>query len=218
MKRSLLAVALAAFFAGGVFAEAEPFRFSIGGGAMFDTANSEAEVFRHPYFFFMDTEHFGFGAWAFADAKFIELSVGVQGGILDIEIGREAGEMEYIDEINHGSFLAADINILLKYPFVFRGGDISVFPLLGAGHHFVTVANIESDSLRALSDLNAWKINFGAGCDLALRENLFFRLSALGYYRFPSNRERSFQSGMPGSNISAGGFGGALRIGFGLRL
>jgi len=185
---------------------------------MFDVATSEAEVFQRPYFFFMDTDQFGVGAWVFADARFIELSVGLQGGILDVEIGREADDREHIDEVNRGSFLAADVNLLLKFPFALRGGSISVFPLLGAGYHFVVAANIEGETIRALSDFNVWKINFGAGGDFALRENLFLRLSALGYYRFPSDRERDFQRETPGSNVSTGGFGGTLRIGLGLRL
>jgi len=132
----------------------------------------------------------GFGAWAFVDATFAELSIAIMRGS---QIMRESGDSE------SGTIL--DVTLLGKLPFYFGWGDI--FPLLGVGYQ----RWLGVDSLDYGLDISStWRIMFGAGGDIDLFGSVFTRVSILGYYRFPQ------------SWMNTGGWGVTIKAGIGFRL
>ena len=219
MKRKLLVLmALAAFVAGGAFAQVQ---FSAGGGFVFDGGRlggynydfgEESGSFR--------MNHFGFGGFVFLDATFAELTIGLMGGPT-----RSTSEISFMGlsdgETYDGSFMAMDVSLLGKFP-IHVGGGSTVFPLLGFGYNLVLSASdedgndvFEGNDQHSAADLSAFRIKLGVGGDFNLSQNVFFRASLLGYYRFASSFHNDMAD-LPDVE-SEGGFGGIVRLAIGFR-
>jgi len=166
---------------------------------------------------FIGTSNAGFGGWLFADATFAELSVAFMGGPSSL-VWRDGG----ISGTNRlGDFFAINIGLLGKFPFAFRGGNVFVFPLLGAGYNIVVFERgvCGTDTFQyldanAAEELSSFRIKTGIGGDFAIRGNLFIRASVLGFFRFGSRWERELAGSIDGS---ARGFGGTAKVGVGFR-
>jgi len=237
MKRGFLVLALAAFVAGGVFAQA-PVQFSFGGGFSFDGgrlggvlyewsgsgagwSSSESEL----HF----VNHQGFGGHIFFDATFVELSIGLMGGPAHWGMHEEVEWTENGDsgsgvwrEYDSGRFLALDFSLLGRLPIAIGDGNVSVFPLLGIGYNIVLRSRtldgedmFEYTNDHSASSLSTFRLQFGIGGDFDITSNVFFRLSILGNYRFAPSLFRDWADDWDGDH--RGGFGGSMRMGIGFR-
>ena len=215
-KRTLLALLLTVFVAGGLAAQS---LWSMGAGLLFD-GGGIGSVVRETWRWQHETgdqvhqvriqreesaRHFGFGGWAFVDSTFVELSFGVLRGFSSLDI-----------DGNHsrGSFTSLDITLLGKLPFYL--GRLDVFPLLGIGYSLMLAASL-ADEGTAIFDrqfrFNTIRIKFGLGGDLDLRRDVFIRASILGSYRYPHFARYDYYH----ERIS-GRFGVTMRVAIGLRL
>ena len=205
-KKNLLSLVLAAFVAGGAFAQSF---FSVGGGLVFDGGGiGSGEEHLPPHWGSYHTasiRHFGFGGWVFVGIPFAELSVGLMGGPSTLNVEHDV-HMWSGDWSRDGSFFALDISLLGKLPFYL--GGIDIFPLFGFGSSIV----LSHDGFRwNPSDLSTFRIKFGAGGDFDISRDMFIRGSLLGSRRFPFPAEW-------GGYFTEGAFGVTVKAGIGLRL
>jgi len=211
-KKCLLVLALAAFVAGGVFAES---LFSVGGGLMFDGGRigsvSEGGGTGR-------LNAYGFGAYAFADATFAELSLGLMAG--RSSYGESAGA--FSSSIT-GSFFAIDISALGKLPIMLESGNITAFPLAGIGYTAMLSvggdlgALLDLDPDASASHFNTFRLQFGGGADFDVSDSMFVRASLLGAWRFAPRFARDAAALSSGASAH-GGFGVTAKVGIGFRL
>jgi len=229
-KKGLLVLALAAFVAGGAFAQLQvpPLQFSAGGGFVFDGGRVGGTSFNESGFSVSQhINHIGFGGFVFLDATFAELTIAFMGGPAPFTM-----EMGYdgvtISETLSGSFTALDFSLVGKFPFALGGGNITVFPMLGIGYNVVLSSNdedgndmFEGNDEFSATDLSTFRITLGGGADFDINQNLFFRATVLGYYRFAPSLFRDLVADeMRRYGISAnyhGGFGATVRFAVGFR-
>jgi len=229
MKRGFLVLVLAAFVVGGAFAQLEvpPLQFSVGGGFVFDGGRVGGISFdEHGESFSNHLNHIGFGGFVFLDATFAELAIAFMGGpATDHWEASWNGSSE--SDSHTGSFTALDFSLVGKFPIAIGGGNITVFPMLGFGYN-VVLSSRDEDGYdmfeymddHSATDLSTFRITLGGGADIDINENLFFRASVLGYYRFAPSLFRDLADEMsePGFSINShGGFGATVRLGVGFR-
>ena len=215
-KRGLLVLILVCLMAGGIYAR----ELSIGGGLHFGYEVGDAGV-SGPFGIGnlrLLVDQVGVGGWLFADARFVEFSIGLYGGGLN----KSVDIISLLPNLSlSGSFFAMDFSLLGKFPL--GGRFFTIFPLLGIGYQAVLSAQIEGVNLSSPSDLSTFRIILGVGSDVSLGGgSLFLRTSLMGFYRFASSFENNFADTMgliPGVTADTfGGLGGALRVGVGFRL
>ena len=219
-RKFLLTVVLAAFLDAGVFAQSP---FSVGGGVLLDVADlgygrarvSPGTMSPQP---FLSVEHVGFGAWAFLDARFAELSVGFMGGPSEWYLENDEEATEY------GSFAALDFSLLGRLPFSLGTGNVSVFPLLGVGYNLVLLSRMfGEDYPDSPIRLSSFRIQFGGGGDFDISERAFVRASVLGAWRFAGRyftdwaREQRERPEIDRAD-AVGDLGLTVKVGVGLRL
>jgi len=188
--------------------------------------NGLAEPFVGTLDLSMRVRYTGFGGWVFVDATFVEASIGFFGGPLTATLTEQITEFGFgsfsITERFGGSFFALNLGLLGKLPFALGEGNVSVFPLLGIGYNAVLSSRVEGESVDSPGDSSSFRIKFGVGGDFDVRENVFFRASLLGFYRFRARDERDAADllrSMGFHNVTArGGFGMGIRVGVGVRL
>ena len=228
-KKGLLALALAAFVAGGAFAQLQvpPLQFSAGGGFVFDGGRVGGESFSESDFSIISRlNHTGFGGFVFLDVTFAELSIAFMGGPAQESAEMSGGGLS-VNASRTGSFTALDFSLVGKFPFALGGGNFTVFPMLGFGYNLVLSSNDEDGNDRfermdnhSATDLSTFRITLGGGADFDINPNLFFRTSVLGYYRFAPSyfRDLANEASEHGVNVSShGGFGATVRLAVGVR-
>ena len=210
MKKRLLVLALAAFVAGGVFAETTYNRFNVGGGfsfsggrigSLFSNSNDWAGY-----------NALGFGGHVFFGRTFAEMSLGLLNGPLYL-VGAHPHDGRVSETL--GSMLSLELNLLLRIP-IYLGGA-TFFPLFGTGRNFVISASDQDGNyLPIANDLSTFRLKFGAGTDFDINENFFFRVQGLGWYGFAPEFFRNLANLSRGFS-ARGGFGGSvgLAVGFG---
>ena len=215
VNRGLIVLVLAAFVAGGVFAqedlgyereypayvddatqtyeERSRTVLAIGGGIMADATRSGESI---DYRFWSQIYT---GPWGFVDTRFFELSWG-------LAVGRMARRNRWCLLV-----LAANSSLLWKVPF----GVLGIHPLLGVGFDAIVLVRYEclrSDRVvseaipdgRTFMNFSVLKFKIGFGRDFDFREDRFFRVRLVGYYG------RRLGNPHP--------WGGTLRLGVGRRL
>lgn len=229
---------LGVLVAGGVFSQS---MFSVGGGLMLDTesgttveASATAPIVGSLGNLDLRGWNDAVGAFVFADARFVEFSLGFLVGnrVESLEwrgvpvLGN--GVMRLLDE----SFFAFNIGLLGKFP-IDLGERVSIFPLLGFG--LIALGSSSPDGVADQGNnlidgaVEGWspneiafRLQFGAGADFDLGSRLFLRTSLLAFYRFASSEENdlaSFLDAIPGISASSSGRWGAnLRLALGFRL
>ena len=211
--------------------------WSLGGGVLLDIGRlgSVGRENQNPLDWRLDEfgiRYLGFGGWFFADARFVELSIGIMGGPLTV---RERNAWTNItwsgDETQEiqGSFIALDISLLGKFPFALGRSGVSLFPLAGIGYSIVLASNVDGRMnmgsrmlfVENAASLSTFSIKFGGGADFDLSENVFLRTSVLGNYRFAAGRFSEVADDMenpPNLNVNNGGLGVTVKLGIGFRL
>ena len=181
-KLLLVSVLVTIAAAGSIFAQDQEKHFSAGiglmtgGGRMGSTATT-------------DIDRIGFGGVVFFDATYAEFAFGSPSGRLNKDT----------------NFSSVDFSLLGKYPVTIGSGNISIFPLLGAGYNLMLRVNGKSGGA---ADYNTFRVEFGAGSDFDLSRNLFMRLELLGNYGFAPE--------VLGTDAD-GGLGGTVKIAVGSR-
>ncbi|MCL2599820.1 MAG: hypothetical protein FWD88_01365 [Treponema sp.] len=238
-KKGLLALVLAAFVAGGVFAQ--DIRFSAGGGFIFDGGRVGGIGFEdrdewtggwEEWEDLMFVRHSGFGGFVFLDATFAELAISFMGGPA-VFGGRGSwsdsdGDSGTWHEGMFGSFLALDFSLLGRFPVAVGDGNLSIFPLLGIGFNVVLASrDANGDGIfdemgyydefdHGPTSLSTFRIQFGAGADIDIADNVFLRIQGLAHYRFPASFFND--TDLWGNDANPrGGFGGTAKIGIGFR-
>jgi hypothetical protein len=176
MKKLLLLSVLAAVTAGGAFALPE-FKLSAGAGGYFTSDfGGGLEMSGGGQSMSIKTPYAGGGGFAFFDATYAELSLGLfgGGGTFKMEGGGQSQESDM-------SFTGLDIGLLGKYPITI-GEKISVFPLLGITYRVVLSAKDEdgdqyqnSDGDDAPGDFSALWFKLGGGLDFSFTDHIYLR-------------------------------------------
>ena len=196
-KKSLLSAGIGGYFIS-----------DFGGGLKMSASGMDEEV-KMPYA--------GGGGFAFLDATYAEINLGIFGGGGTIESSEILGENQDI------SYLAMTIGALGKYP-VAVNPKLTVFPLLGIDYLVMLSAkdkdgnefkNMEEKEVPG--DFSALWIKFGGGLDYALSAKLYLRLDALYGVRLANQLEKDLKDAINGL-LSAFGESGSVdtRLGHGL--
>jgi len=194
-------------------------RFSLGGGVGFDgggvgSASGDWDDGWDWGLFSEDIGFNGFGAWIFADFRFVELSVGLFGGSTSFDWTWDDG-WDVGSGTESGSFFALDIGLLGKFPIAVGGGRHFIFPAFGIGYTAVLSVDEEGYEFDNPGDFSTFRIMGGVGFDFGLTETVFLRTSLLGTYRFAANIfEEWFGTGIN----TSGAFGVKVRVGIGFSL
>ena len=215
-KKYLIVLVLAVGVATGAFAQS---LWSIGGGLVFNGGSLGSGYGRitvpgppssggFPISLEGSLRQAGFGAWAFVDATFVEVSVAFMGGSQTIACSAR-GERS-------GSLAILDATLLGKLPIFMGWGDI--FPLLGVGFQNFVSSELGEQGM----DLLDWftgvggitRILFGVGSDIDLTRSMFARASILGSYSFAYWKDWRWGLESEGS----GGFSVTIKAGIGFRL
>jgi len=179
---------------------------SIGGGAFYDWSlkNSVEEVASQSGYDLMS-----FGAFAFFDAKYVELSVGPSFGIANSEKKIESGS----NSKNYKLF-QLDLSVLGKIPINLADGKFIFFPMLGASFNAV-LFGISGTEGKTVSELNQIGLLGGVGFDYNITSSVYLRSEGLFHFRFPV-WELMDSMKEPGSKVNFG-MGPRIRLGIGYR-
>jgi opacity protein-like surface antigen len=199
-KKGLFVLVLAAFAAGGLWAQQEQkpkpkpqtaFGISAGAGALIGgDFGGGIDASQSGYSIKYEMPYFGGGGYAFFDATYAELTLAFFGGGGKVK-GSETGSETEEDDWSITNF---NIGLLGKYPFAIND-KLSLFPLLGIDYHICLSAKIDgkeyknSDGDEAPGDFSALWFKFGGGGDFALTEKIYLRLEALYGIRLANKAE-----------------------------
>jgi hypothetical protein len=174
-KKMFSFLVLAVVVAGGIFAQVfsisagagEYFASDFGGGIETSISGQAVSV---------KTPYAGGGGFAFFDATYAELSVGIfgAGGTFKQEGGGQSTE-------NGMAFMGLDIGLVGKYPFSI-GDRLALFPLAGAAYRVMLSAK-DADGNQyknsggddAPGDFSALWFRAGGGLDLFVTDNIYIR-------------------------------------------
>jgi hypothetical protein len=205
-KKNLAVLVIAALTASGVFAQGFGLSAGVGGyfgsdfGGGYEVLSKKTEM---PYF--------GGGGFAFFDATYAELSVGVLAGALTMKGGSK-------DTSN--SLMNLDIALLGKFPIAV-GSSLTVFPLLGADYQVTLSLKDEdgedlenSDGDKMAGDFSALWFKFGGGLDYAITDNLYLRFEALYGIRLANKIETDEKDDHDADVLLGHGLTAKLAVGF----
>ncbi len=184
-KKCLFALILMVIIAGSAFTQSA-FSLSVGAGGYF-TNDFGGGIENSKSSFKIEMPYMGGGCFAFFDATFAELSVGMLAANGTIDNGAASSEL---------SVYGLDIGLFGKIP-VRLGERFTLFPLLGANYRIVLDAINDSGAQfrnadgnkKAPADLNAFWFKAGAGLDLSFNEALYLRGEALYGFRLANKYE-----------------------------
>jgi len=181
---------------------------SIGGGGFFDwSLKNHVEISSLPIY---KLDLMSFGAFAFFDAKYVELSVGPSFGMGSLKTGLFERDVK---------LLQLDVNVLGKIPIDLSGGQVTFFPLLGLSYNYVLLG-ISGTSGINMDLLNLGQLGalVGVGLDYYLTSSLYLRGEGLFHFRLPPWSAFMDAIGAAGSSKINYGMGPRVKLGVGYRL
>lgn len=180
----------------GTAAFAADFKLSAGAGGFIGGDFGGGTVISasgYPIEWSMTTPYFGGGGYAFFDATYAELSLGVFGGS-----GEGTYKYSYYGSLTSAEYDDAvtsfNIGLLGKYPFAINE-KFSIFPAVGIDYQAMLSVkvkgnNVSDDNLDIKdADFSALWFKFGGGFDYALTSHLYLRGEALYGIRLASKAE-----------------------------
>jgi hypothetical protein len=239
-KRGLFVLILAAFVAGGAFAQID---ISFGGGALIDWSrnNGTRWSYSETGLSLNGTEGMhltSFGAFAFVDVTYAVFDVSLAYGSARSYYTFSTNQTGVPNEsynVNGGSMMQLGFSLMGKFP-VFMGG-FTVFPLAGFNYNVVLSTRDDKGDKddwgteSAAEWLSQFGLLLGGGLDFPIDNNLFFRGEALLQFRFSSKASRdgisiggdymslSDANKLPGVSANTTvGWGPRIKIGVGYRL
>jgi len=246
-KRFLLVSALAAFVAGGVFAQMP--QMSVGAGYI-QNRGSIGGLYNDNYVrdgvAGFTSNRIGLanqnGGFVFFDATYGELAIGLMHTLLGYKVVHDtqnnSGSYEKADTSTlyylGSTALAMDISLLGKYPVAV--GKMTVFPLLGVGYNMTlsqknsrgkkeefknddgTKQTWANKDEKKAADWSTFRIQLGAGADFDVTDRIFVRTQGLAQYRFAAKAYSKADIAETDNNTkSKGGFGGSFTIAVGYK-
>jgi opacity protein-like surface antigen len=198
-KKNLAVLIIAALTASGVFAQGFGLSAGVGGYVGGDFGGgSEIDGEKG------DTPYFGGGGFAFFDATYAELSVGVLGGG-----GKWSSDYS-------ASVMNLNISVLGKYPIAV-GGKLSVFPLLGIDFQAALSVKVDGEEHDKPEEFSALWFKLGGGLDYAITGNLYLRFEALYGIRLENEAEKNTKKDNDGVDVTTllgHGLTAKLAVGF----
>ena len=236
--------ALAAFVAGGVFAQMP--QMSIGAGYIHSAGSvggmSTSEGSAN---YALNGRGVQNGGFLFFDATYAELAIGLMNTsayekeVGNVRFGNDGIPVVFSDDFTsveyQGSGLAMDISLLGRYPVPV--GKMTISPLLGVGYNMVLSTKgpdgkaVEWDKMgkhangdaRKASDLSTFRIQLGAGADFDVTDQIYIRTQGLAQYRFAAkaygkkaNTPETASASDPDMKFK-GGFGGSFTVAVGYK-
>jgi hypothetical protein len=181
-KKNLAVLVIAALTASGVFAQ--DFGLSVGVGGYFgsDFGGGYEGGGRK-----VETPYLGGGGFAFFDATYAELSVGVLAGGGTWKVNGVDTDMPIMN---------MDVALLGKFPVEIIGSGLTLFPLLGVDYQ-VTVSLKDEDGNDwkgfggdgGRGDFTALWVKLGGGLDYAITYNFYLRFEVLYGIRLANKLE-----------------------------
>ena len=217
MKKSVLLLlwsVLAPYF----IANAWELPLSVGGGGFINLTYQNIQWDEADGSTFKETTTFNgvFGAWAFFDGAFLELSAGL-GGTHGIQ-----GEDWWT--FYDGNGMVLQMAAFGKYPFKIGSSGV-YYPLIGVDFQRLLLAMDRTGipfSETALEDAKEWYnstwLKLGAGLDLDMTQNLYFRAQFLYGFKFYSKPEQEVWESRRGSVQLFAYHGPTFRIAVGYKL
>jgi hypothetical protein len=172
-KKNLAVLVIAVLAVSGVFAQS--FSVGVGGYLGGDFGGGTEQGSQKS-----ETPYFGGGGFAFFDATYAELSVGILFGSMTTKTGNVE---------NTSSLTNVDIALLGKFPIEI-GDSLSIFPLLGVDYQAtLSVKDKNGKEADSPGDFSALWVKAGAGLDFSLTDSFFLRFEALYGIRLPNKVE-----------------------------
>jgi hypothetical protein len=167
----------------------------------------------------IEMPYFGGGGFAFLDATYAELSLGISGGGGKIKMTMEGGGQSYTSETDW-SITNFNIGLLGKYPIAISD-RFTLFPLLGIDILAALSAKDEdgNDLLDSMGDyktgdLTALWFKFGGGADFSITEKFYARLGLLYGLRLPNKVEKDMADDLDGKTLLGHGLSVKLAVGY----
>ncbi|MDR2597429.1 MAG: hypothetical protein LBC76_08950 [Treponema sp.] len=216
-KKIILALLLAAFIAGGAFAQM--MEMSVGGGLLFDfsgnnglkieTTNPPAPFgdgkSRSDYTGFRNTS---FGAFAFFDVTYAEIDTYFAYGLMSIvgETKEGTASAKKSNPVDAGGALQFGFSMLGKYPVDL--GGVTIFPLVGFDYNIVLSADSKLRGNGKAMDFSQFGFLAGVGTDIKMSGPLFLRLEGLLHMRFPPKIFKDTKTAVDLTSVLYEAFGG----------
>jgi len=170
MKKGISILVLTALVAVGAFAQID---MSAGLGGNFSASFDSLKFDGDPA---MKSKFIGGGLFAFFDATFAEVNIGMQLGGMNMA----AGDDDYDDDSMNATYLT--FGVLGKYPIDL--GGLTVFPLIGIQMDIGVGLKYDGDDVFEDSSdraefMNRFWIKLGGGADINISDQLYVRPSLL---------------------------------------
>ncbi len=212
-KKCLFTLILMVIIAGSAFTQSA-LSLSIGAGGYF-TNDFGGGIENSKSSFKIKMPYVGGGWFAFFDATFAELSVGMLAANNTIDNGIAAREL---------SLYGLDIGLFGKIP-IRLGERFALFPLLGVNYRIVLDAIDDSGvqfrnadgNKKAPTDLSAFWFKAGLGLDFSFNEALFLRGEALYGIRLTNKYETDMIDNLGSGTASILGHGFTVTLALGYR-
>ncbi|GMO30910.1 MAG: hypothetical protein Pg6A_20370 [Termitinemataceae bacterium] len=206
-KKVLTLLVLALVIGAGAFAQDEKpqkaFSISAGiggftggdfGGGAEGTGTFQSQTFK----LIFEAPYFGGGAYAFIDATYAELTLGIYGGKGKVKQTYESPAGSPPADEYDISYMNFNIGLLGKYPFMLNK-KLSLFPLLGIEYDICLSAKDEDGEYEGLdgdgkpADFSALWFKLGGGLDFSFTEKVYLRFEALYGLRLASKAENDMK-------------------------
>jgi len=183
-KKGLLVLVLAALVTGVSFALPN-FKLSAGIGGFGGISTSQDIYFKGGGGYGLGS--INVGGYAFFDATYLELSLGVSGGpnYLSLWDSSNSGDIPRYD-LSKTNF---SIGLLVKYPFK-TTEKLSLFPLLGINYMLAFLVEGEGEKYDEPNDFSEFWLEIGAGMDYSFTQNIYLRFTPLLGFRLPTKYEK----------------------------
>ena len=159
----------------------------------------------------------GYAPQLFLDVGFVELTVGVF--FSPLFVNSSGVEHEFGNPGPPIALMALDMSLLMRMPVFTLVSGNSIFPLVGVGYDIVLSAIIGDQEIHEPFELSAFRLKFGVGYDIRFHQQMYFRISGLAAYRFPTMFMGNINTSLfDGNGTVRGGWRGTLVFGMGFML
>jgi hypothetical protein len=207
-KKGALLLILMVCMVGSVFAAPE-FKLSVGVGGLGIISDSQ-DIYWYGGSYGLT--NINGGAYAFFDATYGELSLGISGGPSFMSLKYPADPDIPTYELSRINF---NIGILGKYPFELTK-KFFLFPLLGFNYSLaLSIKTEDGEKYDKPSDFSEFWLQAGLGLDWLFIQNFYLRFTPLLGFRLPTKYEKNLIDTMQGHTERASlSFTARLAVGF----
>jgi opacity protein-like surface antigen len=199
MKKIFITLLLVTMAVGGAFAQ--DFRLSAGVGGLFGLSFTNTEMSSADMELRADSTNIGGGAYAYFDATYVELTVGLLSRKGFSKSYTKYGGVKTETEIkleDSPTITTVELGLFGKYPIAIND-KVSFFPLLGIDYQMMVSYKDKdgNDLLKVLkligidkNDMNSLWLKAGVGLDFSFTDAIYLRLETLYGIKFDSKYEK----------------------------